>query len=148
MIVWHLLLAVHQLILSGGWVLILCLDMFLRIVPPYSRRMRRGKYSKWIFRKFGNLNDAPIRLAMVATMIAGLTATGSKWFVSVFYMYLVVTMAVDWITGSDDPPWRRWAESGAEILKKLRIQPAPQPVINTNSVPVSLGGSAPNRVRR
>lgn len=130
MIVWNLLLAVHHLIVAGGWILILSSDMFLRNVPPYSRRMMRGKYSKWSMKTFGLLGDLPVRMVVGGGGLAGAIATDSAWFITIFYLYLLSTLIVDWITGSEDPPWRRWAKSGAELLKKLRWQPAPQPAVN------------------
>jgi hypothetical protein len=65
--------------------------------------------------------------------VAGITyfaVADQIWPIDAFYTFLLVTAVVDWITGSDDPPWRRWQESASAALKKLRIQPAPQPVID------------------
>jgi hypothetical protein len=131
MIVWHLLVGVDHFIYAGGWVLILAGEMFLRHGPP-RRRMQRGKYWRWTIRQFGPIwTDLPIRVFAAMSVLALFTATGQKWPLDVFYFYLVITAAVDWITGSEDPPWRKLSRAGAEILKKLRWQPAPQPVVNS-----------------
>jgi len=125
-----LLLTFHHFLMLGGWVVIWLGDFFLRHVPPHSRRMQRGKYFRWTIRTFGLMADAPPRIFLAVAMVAFFITTHQDWPLDVFYTFLAVTAAVDWITGSDDPPWRRWKESASAALKKLRIQPAPQPVID------------------
>lgn len=129
--IWSLALGVHHFISYGGWVIIWLTDWFLRYIPPYSRRMARGKYARWAQRQFGLLGHSVPLMFMAAAMLVFYVSTDWVWPIDMFYVFLAVTCAIDWITGSDDPPWRRWAKSGAEILKKLRIEPAPEPAINT-----------------
>lgn len=128
MIIFHLFTVVDRVISNGGWILILFADLFLRTVPPFSHRMRRGKYSRWVFKKFGLFGDLPIRMPLAAGMLAGSLATSGYFFVDVFYIFLAVITIVDWITGSDDPPWRKLEAAANKLLE--RIKPMPEPVVN------------------
>lgn len=130
MIVWPLLCGLHSTLVHGGWALLWVADFFLRNVQPHRRRMERGKHFKWMIRAFGPLSYHAPRMVLATVLLPPVMITGAAWPIDVFYGYLVATTSVDWITGSDDPPWRRWKESASAALKKLRIAPAPRPVID------------------
>lgn len=129
--IWSIILGVHHFIMYGGYIIIWLGDFFLRTIPPHCNRMRRGKYFRWAQRKFGLFGYSVPLVFMAVAMLVFYVSTDWAWPIDAFYIFLAVTCAIDWITGSDDPPWRRWAKNGAGILKKLRIEPAPEPAINT-----------------
>ena len=126
-----IILTIHHFLIYGGWAPIWVVDFFLRNVLPFKRRMERGKHFRWTARLFGPYMSYHVpRLVLAFSTLPLMMATHVSWPVDVFYVYLSSAAAFDWITGSDDPPWRRWKESASAALKKLRIAPAPQPVID------------------
>ena len=125
-----IILTIHHFLVHGGWAPLWIVDFFLRNVQPHRRRMERGKHFKWMARAFGPLSYHAPRMVLATAMLPPMMLTDAVWPIDAFYGYLVATTSVDWITGSEDPPWRRWKESASAALKKLRIAPAPQPVID------------------
>jgi len=121
--VWNL----YMLIMMFLWPTIWATDMFLRHINPYRRRMQRGKFYRWELRTFGplwyGLWEFPIMLCLF-----GLAFIFKMMeFGYIFWTYVGIVCAVDWITGSDDPPYKRWV---ASLTKKLTISPPPRPVID------------------
>lgn len=120
---WH----IFTLVMTFVWPICFIADLVLRTFDPYKRRMNRGKFTRWEIRTFGSgwrhLWDMPILTGLIV-----LTFTQHvMWPVHLWWAYIGVTCAIDWITGSDDPPYRRWL---AEAVKKLKISAPPRPVID------------------
>ncbi len=113
--------------ITYGWPIILAADWFLRSVEPHKRRMRRGKWFCWQVRTFGPFGVFLWEFPLLGIMIAGCIAFRSAWPANIWWTYIAVGCAVDWITGSDDPPFKRWVEAAK---KKLTIAPPPRPAID------------------
>lgn len=111
----------------GGWVPIWVFDWYLALF--HSERIRRGKHRRWAERRFPPLGVVFIYLVLVSTGLAAWLALDTPWVAHFFWIYLFVSDVYDFITGSEDPPWRRWATSLSERIK-LVIQPPPRPAID------------------
>lgn len=111
------------------WIPVLAADWILRSKDPWRRRMMRGAYSRWERRTFGFFGDSIVMIPYALLAIPAFYLLGWVWPVDLFYLYLAVTLLVDWFTGGDDPPWRK-AKRALDRLRKLRIAPPPKPAIN------------------
>lgn len=122
---------VDLVIISVGWI-ILFADLYLRLCPPHDKRMERGKHARWAHRMFGPWGRFPVWFVFwsfgVVTAFTPARAVGRD----VFLIYLGGAVAIDWITGSDDPPYRRWLASLSKAVEKLKIKPSPRPVIDAS----------------
>jgi len=67
--------------------------------------------------------EVPIMLALVGMAFA----LGTPDPIYFYWVYVAIVAVVDWVTGSDDPPYKRWV---ASLSKKLKINPPPRPVID------------------
>jgi hypothetical protein len=121
-------------VITYTWPIIFSLSLYLHHVERHRRRLERGKFSKWKYRTFGGpYADWHFFLycefpALVVLLGSALTIN-SRWPAHLWWIYIGVRDAVDWITGSDDPPYRRWLASLSDAVKKLKIEPPPRPVI-------------------
>lgn len=119
---------------NGGWVAILVIDWYLD--NRHRARMDRGKHRRWarrfcgrMFGLFGEVMGHTLIFLVLAfgLVIPVCVATDSTMTASVFWLYILAVDIYDFITGGEDPPWRRWL---ASLSKKLVIQPPPRPVID------------------
>lgn len=117
-------------VIAYGWPIILFSDAFFRCKEPYRRRTERGRHYKWAMSKFGLWGTLPLILIGWTFAIACIFTPAGRAGIDAMYVYLVVALVVDWITGSDDPPYRRWLASASDAIKKLKISPPPRSVID------------------
>jgi hypothetical protein len=109
-----------------GWPLILGMHCFGRNEGWWiGRRLCRGKYWRWVRRQFGPTEDIFIFLSMFFAAIATKIAFDSMVGSDVVYGYLAICLIIDWITGSEDPPWRKLSRAGNKLLEKLKPMPKP-----------------------
>lgn len=120
---WNLLMFVMIFL----WPLICLTDCFLRNRDPYKRRMQRGKFYRWEQRTFGPVWACVWEVPVIFAALGMSFALNSTAPIYLYWIYVAIVGAVDWITGSDDPPYRRWVGS---LSKKLTINPPPRPVID------------------
>lgn len=122
--------SIFSLIMTFVWPICFFTDLYLRNSQRHKRRMQRGKFYLWELRTFGFpfmfLWDFPILCAFLGMVLA----LHSNSPAHVWWAYVGITCAIDWITGSEDPPYRRWLASLSEAVKKLKIEPPPRPVID------------------
>lgn len=127
----HLYVIYAHIICWIAFLPIVLADFWLRHFLPYVNRMRRGKYTRWLIRTFGMTGDNLFRLGWLFCIAMPIMFVAPEPFVTlglvVYWTYMAVTLAVDWITGSDDPPYRKWL---AAAKKKLTISAPPKPVID------------------
>lgn len=111
------------------WIPILAADWILRSRDPWKRRMARGAFSRWERRTFGFFGASMVLIPYVLFAIPAFYLLGWEWPVDLFYLYLLMALVIDWLTGGDDPPWRK-AKRALGRVRKLRIAPPPKPAIN------------------
>lgn len=119
-----------DLILKFTWPIILFADVYFRTKNPYRNRTQRGRHYKWTVKKFGLWGPTPIVMSAWLFAIACIFTPAGRLGNDVALIYLAGALLVDWITGSEDPPYRRWLASLSEAVKKLKIEPPPRPVID------------------
>jgi len=115
-------------IVAYGWPVILFGDLFFRTKTPFRQRLQRGRHFKWTLKHFGGPGII-VMGGWIFAIACVFTPAGRLGFDTV-YVYLAVALIVDWITGSDDPPYRRWLASASDAIKKLKISPPPRPIID------------------
>ena len=114
------------------WPIILIMVVFIR--PGNNRigrRMQRGVYWRWNVRTFGTLlrwADFPVYLMVMFCQLGLVIATGGQAGNILAYTFFTITLFVDWVTGSEDPPWKKLAREANKLLD--RIKPVPPPVID------------------
>lgn len=111
-----------------GWWLIACADVYLRWVEPHRRRMRRGKAYAWEMRTFGPFGVVLGTFMVISMAITESAVFGTRWVADAFWIYIAVCCAIDWLTGDDDPPWKRYSEKAKKLLERLK--PIPEPAID------------------
>lgn len=123
----NLLHLVDNFLRYGGWLVILFMHFYFDSF--HEPRMERGKYRKWARRHFPESGHHTIYWIMLLSCIPAVIASGSRWPSHSFWIFIFATDIVDFITGGEDPPWRRWAKSLSERIK-LVMAPPPRPAID------------------
>jgi len=125
-------LHVIDLALRFTWPIILFAECYFRTKDPYRRRTQRGRHYKWTVKQFGFLGPAPLVMGGWTFALACIFTPAGRLGNDVVLIYLAGALVIDWITGSDDPPYKRWLASLSEAVKKLKISPPPRPVIESS----------------
>ena len=118
-----------DLILKFTWPIILFSDAFFRTKEPYRRRTQRGRHYRWTTKQFGPWGPTPLVVMGWAFAIVCILTPAGRLGNDVVLIYLGGALVIDWITGSEDPPYKRWLASLSEAVKKLKVE-QPKPVFS------------------
>lgn len=111
-----------------GWPAVLGMDWYLRIGQRYRRRMARGKAFRWERRTLGPQSGLVVTAIVLPVQVAEWIASGTWYVTDAFIIYVAVSCVIDFITGDDDPPYRRWLTSLSQRIK-FSVSPPPRPII-------------------
>lgn len=116
-----------------AWPIILALDTFGRSWGHIGRRLSRGIYWRWLMRKFtifGGLYHSMMfcGITFVLIPLSMVYDDAGDEVIAAIYSYIGALLLIDWITGSDDPPWKKLARAKNKLL--ANIKPMPRPAID------------------
>lgn len=122
------------------WMIAFPVEQYLYIF--HARRIRRGVIHRWLYRNWGP--GGPLLAHMMLFMLVFLSvillfvdlATPlpiipdvQSVVIATFWTLYVGWAVIDYITGGDDPG-KRVKKLVSSLVKKLKIAPAPRPVID------------------